>query len=918
MKKKLFFILSFLCLMVQGTWADAWVETEAQLTQAIADGQTRINLDADIELSNQLVIDGLTLTINLNGHKLSRSIVSENEAGHVFYAKGNCNLTLKNTADGSSSIERGNAFQGGAIYIESGSTVSAENIIFQNNSARDYGGAIYNNGTFTAKNCTFTNNIAAKYGAGIWNGGTLNMQGKITVTGNTKAFSEPSNVYLKSGTVINVTGTLTGSNIGMELYAGTFTSGYNTYNSGIAPNTIFTADASDYVKVEMDDSGEACLTPKVSSIAYIERSWDDTNKQVLSTEKNILFPTSYDDIPMDWQYKEVTSAPDDAPDQWFRMGGYSTTVPEFYVVHGDVNRETIVVQGRDVHLVLCNGATLTLTGGLKLEGDNKLYIHCQSYGDAMGKLIVTNSYDNAAGIGSAQDNGVAKTVGELVIYGGHIEVKGGDYGAGIGSCGVNDSDNRQLCNRVTVYGGYVKAKGGKNASGIGGGGNGWTGVGVKGGTFTMYDGTVITEGATGVGGGLKNDGGTVFVYGGSLTADGYFGSGIGCGFSSNGGGTVTISGGTVTADGSGSCAGIGGAGTVTISGGTVTATGGTSGAGIGGSLSCSADVTITGGIVTASGGASAPGIGNGNAGKGGSVTISGGTVTANGGDDDAGISCYKGSVTISGGTVTANGGHGGVGIGLCDSMTITGGTVTATGGQYAAGLTGGTVTISGGTVTATGGEWAAGIGGSHDIGGTNVTINGGTVIAQAGDQGGEGNRAIGPGHGSDDYGTLSIGDAMMVGAGDNGSVERIMDADERVNGCWYRSYAEISPCTHPGATYTIDGTGANGTHTVHCSHCATASEAEPHDFDEFGVCRSCQASVSDILGDVNGDGEVNVPDVHVLGVYILGKGLDRFVIGNADLNSDDNIDITDVTALVNIILKNAVVNGADSTTSGEN
>ena len=298
MKKKLFFILSFLCLMVQGTWADARIETEAQLAHAIEIGETHvISLENDIELNNQLVVDGVTVTINLNGHKLSRVIVSENEAGHVFYAKGNCNLTLKNTADGSSSIERGNAFQGGAIYIESGSTVSAENIIFQNNSARNYGGAIYNNGTFTAKNCTFTNNNVAKYGAGIWNGGTLNMQGKITVTGNTKAFNAPSNVYLMDGTVITVTGALTGSSIGMELYVGTFTSGYNTYNSGIAPNTIFTNEAPDVVNLGLDDSGEACLTTKVSTIAYIERSWDDTNKQVLSKEKNLLFPISYEKSP---------------------------------------------------------------------------------------------------------------------------------------------------------------------------------------------------------------------------------------------------------------------------------------------------------------------------------------------------------------------------------------------------------------------------------------------------------------------------------------------------------------------------------------------------------------------------------------------------------------------------------------------
>ena len=78
----------------------------------------------------------------------------------------------------------------------------------------------------------------------------------------------------------------------------------------------------------------------------------------------------------------------------------------------------------------------------------------------------------------------------------------------------------------------------------------------------------------------------------------------------------------------------------------------------------------------------------------------------------------------------------------------------------------------------------------------------------------------------------------MVGAGNNGSVESIFDADERVNACWYRSYAEISPCTHPGATYTVDGIDANSTHTLHCSHCTTTFEAENHTFenDKCIVC----------------------------------------------------------------------------------
>ena len=89
------------------------------------------------------------------------------------------------------------------------------------------------------------------------------------------------------------------------------------------------------------------------------------------------------------------------------------------------------------------------------------------------------------------------------------------------------------------------------------------------------------------------------------------------------------------------------------------------------------------------------------------------------------------------------------------------------------------MTISGGTVTANGGKYGAGIGGGYKGDGGTVTITGGSVIAKAGEQGGTGNRAIGPGQSNENYGTLTIGNAMMVGAGNSGSVERIYDADRK-------------------------------------------------------------------------------------------------------------------------------------------
>ncbi|MDO4512161.1 MAG: dockerin type I domain-containing protein, partial [Bacteroidales bacterium] len=55
-----------------------------------------------------------------------------------------------------------------------------------------------------------------------------------------------------------------------------------------------------------------------------------------------------------------------------------------------------------------------------------------------------------------------------------------------------------------------------------------------------------------------------------------------------------------------------------------------------------------------------------------------------------------------------------------------------------------------------------------------------------------------------------------------------------------------------------------------------------------------------LLGDVNGDGEVNVTDVTALVNHILGTT--QYPTAQADINADGEVNVTDVTALINIIL----------------
>lgn len=58
-----------------------------------------------------------------------------------------------------------------------------------------------------------------------------------------------------------------------------------------------------------------------------------------------------------------------------------------------------------------------------------------------------------------------------------------------------------------------------------------------------------------------------------------------------------------------------------------------------------------------------------------------------------------------------------------------------------------------------------------------------------------------------------------------------------------------------------------------------------------------------VLGDVNGDGKVDVEDVVGIVNKILGEPAEGFIEANADVNGDSKIDVDDVVAAVNIILE---------------
>lgn len=372
---------------------------------------------------------------------------------------------------------------------------------------------------------------------------------------------------------------------------------------------------------------------------YIMCSWDDVNKQVVQR-------TAY------------------AGNCWNVTSSTRTLNAGLWQVAGSVTIDAKVRCSGEVTLILCDNATLTIKKGLIVNSGNTLKIFCQSYGNAMGKLVATGEDDDAA-IGS-EDSKDIKAPGTIIIHGGDITATGEGGGAGIGGADFAGAP------KLTIFGGKISATSKGGGAGIGSG-------------YFDYDdhGHVDHEpggGGTITAGKFPNHGnGYVTIYGGDIhaTSEGSGAAGIGGGYE-GGGFPITIYDGKIEASSNARGPGIGRgkyvqwdpdrtSGSVTIHGGKVTANGGKYGAGIGGGQSASgATVVINGGEVYAYGGVDAAGIGSGEElttapnSNGGSLTVNGGYVYAEGKDWGAGIGGGEDSdgaiVKINGGTVIAKAG----------------------------------------------------------------------------------------------------------------------------------------------------------------------------------------------------------------------------------------------------------------------
>lgn len=251
------------------------------------------------------------------------------------------------------------------------------------------------------------------------------------------------------------------------------------------------------------------------------------------------------------------------------IGNYGILTTGWYAVEGTVTGDNrIEVQGT-VNLILEDGCSFTVNGGIEVNVGNALTIWGQQKGN--GKLKAQNVVNYCEGIGG----GDGKSGGNITINGGIIQSEGRFRGAGIGG------GSRGAGGIITINNGEIQSKGGYSGAGIGGGGGG------AGGTITINAGKIQSEGGyggAGIGGGVNAAGGTITMNGGEITASGETkenrqigkAAGIGGGFGSKGlGGTILITCGTIRAKGGEAAAGIGsgnaadGTGNIHIQGGII-------------------------------------------------------------------------------------------------------------------------------------------------------------------------------------------------------------------------------------------------------------------------------------------------------------------------------------------------------------
>ena len=281
---------------------------EKALLTAVGKGGD-VKLTKDIALEAELVIpDGKTVTLDLNGKILSRSLDEAQENGSVIRVETGAVLTITDgTNYNAGTITGGTAVNGGGIY-NAGTLIFDGGTVEYNTAQSDTdgnGGGIYNTGTLTLRG-GFIRNNTARNGAGIFNaeGGTLNIEQNVitkkagieavtrytnvTVTGNVAenlghgiyndgemSLAEAPvingngdhDIYNPRGTVITIKGELTYTKPICVKTSGvnaTITKDYSLYNTKKPTAFFSSSDKKTVIKLTATENGEVAFVNEMA------------------------------------------------------------------------------------------------------------------------------------------------------------------------------------------------------------------------------------------------------------------------------------------------------------------------------------------------------------------------------------------------------------------------------------------------------------------------------------------------------------------------------------------------------------------------------------------------------------------------------------------------------------------------------
>ena len=159
------------------TSVSTWDELQSEITYSDS-----IALASDISAGGVLTVSsGRSISLDLNGHKLSRNLKKEEENGCVILIESGATLKLTDSAGDEGGVVGGYNTNGGGVYNKG--TLNMQGGWIARNAASDKGGGVYNEGTLNITGGTIGENTALD-GAGIYNTGTVNISGSAKIVGN--------------------------------------------------------------------------------------------------------------------------------------------------------------------------------------------------------------------------------------------------------------------------------------------------------------------------------------------------------------------------------------------------------------------------------------------------------------------------------------------------------------------------------------------------------------------------------------------------------------------------------------------------------------------------------------------------------------------------------------------------------------